>query len=177
VPENVIELRPSRSSDDREVISWFETPAELRRFAGDAVAWPLTAVQLDAWRADPELIAWSAWVSLPHEEAIVGHAQLIRRGPARGHLARVAVAPTRRGQGHGRAIVTAVLAHAASLGLDLVTLNVYRDNERGIRLYRSLGFEELDSPADQAPSLTLCLARSTSSAATSSSPGGGGAGS
>ena len=145
----VIELRPFSSSDDVKLLSWFDTAADLHRFAGDAIAWPLTRAQLDEWRADPQITAWSAWPVPSEGEASVGHAQLLSRELGTGHLARIAVAPSRQGHDYGRAIVAAVLAKAHALGLHFVTLNVYRDNERANRLYRSLSFVELNSPADR----------------------------
>ena len=145
----VIELRPFSSSEDVKLLNWFDTAADLHRFAGDGIAWPLTRAQLDEWRADPQITAWSAWPVPSEGEASVGHAQLLSRELGTGHLARIAVAPSRQGHGYGRAIVAAVLAKAHALGLHFVTLNVYRDNERAIRLYRSLSFVELSSPAER----------------------------
>jgi [ribosomal protein S18]-alanine N-acetyltransferase len=145
----VVELRPFSSSDDLELLSWFQTAADLRRFAGDGVGWPLTRAQLDEWRVDPRIAAWSAWSCAVEDETVVGHAQLISSDPDSGHLARLAVAPSFQGHGYGRAVVAAVLANACLLGLQFVTLNVYRDNERAIRLYRSLGFVELSSPGSR----------------------------
>jgi ribosomal protein S18 acetylase RimI-like enzyme len=138
----MLQLRLFRAADDAELLSWFSSREELRRFAGDNVAWPLTVDQLDRWRADPQVVAWSACPA-PRTDVVVGHVQLVRTEPTTGLLARVAVSPDRRGQGLGTALVTAALEQAQQLGVRRLRLNVDRDNDPAIRLYASLGFDDL----------------------------------
>ena len=138
----MLQLRPFRPPDDAQLLSWFSTEEQLRRFAGDSIAWPLTVDQLDLWRADPQIVGWSA-CRAARPDVIVGHAQLVRTEPTAGLLARVVVAPDRRGQGLGTALVAAALERAEQLGVRFVRLNVDRDNDPAIRLYASLGFDDL----------------------------------
>ena len=98
--------------------------------------------QLHRWHDDPRVRAWSA-CSPADAKLLLGHVQLVQIGAAAGRLARVAVEPGSRGRGHGRALVAAALERARALGFDSVELNVHRDNERAVRLYASLGFQEL----------------------------------
>jgi ribosomal protein S18 acetylase RimI-like enzyme len=74
---------------------------------------------------------------------------VVRTELASGRLARVAVAPSSRGRGHGRALVTAALERARSLGIESMTLNVSEDNEPALRLYTSLGFTDLGPLTDR----------------------------
>ena len=60
-----------------------------------------------------------------------------------GSITNVATHPAARRQGLGRAVVSALLAHAPSLGLSDVYLEVRLSNEAAIALYRALGFEEI----------------------------------
>jgi GNAT superfamily N-acetyltransferase len=59
--------------------------------------------------------------------------------------------PERRGQGLGRAAVSAVLAELVRIGIRDIVLNVRQDNAPAIRLYEKLGFERycgfLEGPA------------------------------
>jgi len=45
------------------------------------------------------------------------------------------------GQGHGNALVTWALSEAKARGIRSVSLRVWRENQRAIRLYRRHGFE------------------------------------
>src|SRR5690606_29867609 len=56
----------------------------------------------------------------------------------------VIVAPEARGQGHGRAIMEAVLAWSAAQS-DALAIQVLRDNAPAVALYQSLGFSYLYS--------------------------------
>jgi GNAT superfamily N-acetyltransferase len=70
----------------------------------------------------------------------VGFAFLGVRG-ARGWIGGMGVLPHRRREGHGRALMNAVLDAAAAQGLTHVQLEVLADNHRARDLYVSLGFE------------------------------------
>jgi len=56
------------------------------------------------------------------------------------HLMHIATHPTERRRGAGRALMEALLAHAAEVNSRLVLLEVRRTNRAAIRLYRSFGF-------------------------------------
>ena len=59
------------------------------------------------------------------------------------HLLNVAVHPERRGLGHGRALVGAVVAEAEEARTRVVYLEVRAGNVIARRLYRQLGFRDL----------------------------------
>ena len=58
-----------------------------------------------------------------------------------GHITNIAVEESQRGRGVGRQLTKGLLQYAANLGVDYMTLEVRRSNERAQRLYQTLGFE------------------------------------
>ena len=57
-----------------------------------------------------------------------------------GHITNIAVLKEYRGQGIGRKVTEALLQYASNLGVQYMTLEVRRSNERAQNLYKSLGF-------------------------------------
>lgn len=80
---------------------------------------------------------------VPGMRAIAGTAQLDQLGPARcrhvGVLS-LGVHPEAQRQGIGRALMLALIEHAAQSGLIRLELYVRSDNERARALYQTLGF-------------------------------------
>lgn len=82
-------------------------------------------------------------------ETLAGIASITRNTAAKkrslhtGELA-VSIALPFRGKGHGQVLLTTLIQEAKKHihGLRSITLDVYSDNERGIKLYQSLGFKE-----------------------------------
>ena len=63
--------------------------------------------------------------------------------PDEAHITSLAVAGEARRRGHGRRLVTALVALAGSLGLEAVTLEVRASNGAARALYAGCGFEEV----------------------------------
>jgi ribosomal protein S18 acetylase RimI-like enzyme len=61
----------------------------------------------------------------------------------------VAVLPSHRGRGVGRALLEAAQAHARQLGCCKLTLEVQQDNDPALRLYARFGFDDLRFGASQ----------------------------
>lgn len=59
-----------------------------------------------------------------------------------GQITNIAVHPNARRGGHGRAILTALIADAIQKGLEQIALEVRRSNEAAIALYQGAGFFE-----------------------------------
>lgn len=59
------------------------------------------------------------------------------------HLLNITVAPAWQNRGHGSALLDAVQAHAAALGLGALWLEVRDSNHRARDLYRRRGFAEV----------------------------------
>lgn len=65
---------------------------------------------------------------------------LLRQGKRHGFLDNVVTHPELRGQGHGKAVVTAALAHAWALDCHHVLMQSGRADRRVHRFYERLGF-------------------------------------
>lgn len=139
-------LRPFAAADDEELLAWFGSPHELRLFAGDSLRWPVGADQLERIRADRTVSAWTATLG----DEVAGHVELTwlaEAGWAR--LARVALAPRRRGQGLGPTLVAAAVAQARAAGMKGVDLRVYADNAPARRTYAAVGFVDIGADRSQ----------------------------
>ena len=141
-------LRAFAAGDDAALIGWIASASELERFAGPTLAWPLTSAQLEALRADPRVHAWTAYTDRVARSP-VGHVEVVRVAAGTGRLARVLLAPARRGEGLGAPLVAAATAYATALGMARLELNVFADNAAAIRAYRRLGFADAgEHPGD-----------------------------
>jgi GNAT superfamily N-acetyltransferase len=150
-------LLSQADSDPREVI-------KVRvRAATQADAPLLPAIERsagEAFRAIPEL-AWIAdgavqsveahqafaragtsWVVVDQDEQIVGFLSAERCGGEL-HVWEIAVRRDQQGQGAGRALIDAALAHAKDHGLTAVTLTTFRDVPWNEPLYAHFGFVTL----------------------------------
>ncbi len=150
-------LRPFEPRDDRELIGWFASAAELKRFAGSSLRWPLDERQLQAVRDGPNLAAFSAYLP-PSPYPTCGHVEVVRlaeRGVVR--LARVGLAPHVRGHGHGRELIALALEEARRWRARHVDLFVFEDNEPARRLYDSFGFRQIGVDPTDPTSLRMSL--------------------
>lgn len=68
---------------------------------------------------------------------------LLRALPPEGEILTFAIAPKAQGQGHGRALLSALMAKARDLGIAHLFLEVAAQNIRAQRLYRAGGFVEI----------------------------------
>jgi ribosomal protein S18 acetylase RimI-like enzyme len=138
-PVKGLRLREFVEADDGEVTSWFADAGELRFFAGPRLRWPLDAGQWRSIRMDASVTSWT--VVIGEDPTPVGHAEMVRESSAVVRLARLAIAPTIRGRGIGRAVMAQLIDKCREAGYSLVTLAAHPDNSSAIRAYRTLGFE------------------------------------
>jgi putative acetyltransferase len=98
-------------------------------------------VDLEA-RADRynELIDQDALWVLEHQDKIVGYAAAPETVPGVLSIG-MAILAEARGQGGGRALLTAIKDHAHKTGAHKISLEVWTDNARAIALYAAAGFE------------------------------------
>jgi [ribosomal protein S18]-alanine N-acetyltransferase len=87
-----------------------------------------------------ELIAQDALWVLEHENRVVGYAAAPESVPGVLSMG-MAILPEARGQGGGRALLTAVQDHARAMNAHKISLEVWTDNARAIALYAAAGFE------------------------------------
>lgn len=107
--------------------------------AGDAA--PLAALHAacfpDAWdeKALRDLFAADAF-AFHHDNGFV----MARVAGGEAEILTLAVAPTARGKGLGRALLQAAIGKARDLGADAMFLEVGADNPAALALYAGLGF-------------------------------------
>jgi len=150
-------LRPFEARDDGELISWFTSAEELRRFAGSSLRWPLDERQLQAVRNGPNLSPFTAYQP-PDPDPPLGHIELVRLPePGAMRFARVALAPGLRGRGLGRELIALAIDQARRWEARHVDLFVFEDNEPALRLYRSFGFRQIGVDPTDSTSLRMNL--------------------
>jgi ribosomal protein S18 acetylase RimI-like enzyme len=74
-----------------------------------------------------------------------GSVALTVEGPAEGRLRWVVLDPALRGHGLGRRMVSEVVAEGDALGLELIDLQTFSDLQTAGGIYRSLGFEVVET--------------------------------
>lgn len=123
------------------VASWAASAQEARHWCSrDHVS---AAVVAD-WSATPDVVAYTF---VEHDQ-VVGYGELwIDADEEEVELARLIVAPARRGQGLGRRLAAALTAQALT-HYPAVFMRVYPDNEPALRCYAAAGFTPV--PQDQA---------------------------
>lgn len=146
----MLTLRTFESADDDVLIGWFPDEQALRRWAGPGPSWPLDRRQLARRRADPAVLAWTAYLDGAPDES-VGHIELERTGPGQGRIDRVAIAPEHRGRRLAGVLVRAALDEARALGVEAVDLLVFAGNHPAIRTYRAVGFADRGAIAPDYP--------------------------
>ncbi len=139
-----LSLTPFAPSHFDTLASWFHSEREAVQWGGPLLSYPIPTSTLQSM-IDPvggDRPGREAWMALDADGGCVGHAQLIydwRNGNA--ILARVAIAPDRRGQGLAQPMLSLVLARGfARPDLERVELNVFAWNTPALRAYLALGF-------------------------------------
>ena len=138
-------LRPATLADLAQVTSWIASVADCELWAGCRVSFPITMTAL----TDQISFAPTTTFSLVDEDCLLGFGQLVAKANGRGHLARLIVHPDHRGQGHGDALVRALIDLAVDQRFAPISLNVYRANGPAVALYRKVGFAEVPRPPDE----------------------------
>jgi ribosomal protein S18 acetylase RimI-like enzyme len=129
-------LEPFDESQAAVVLGWIRSREEADRWAS-AGHRDLEPALLREWHADPEVRPF-LWLEdgLP-----VAYGEVWDEAEAdEAELARIVVAPERRGAGIGRAFVGLLVEQARAAGFDDVWLRVVPDNAPAIACYRGAGF-------------------------------------
>ena len=127
-----------------ELASWFTSEADVVRWGGSQLHYPLDAAQLDTMVGcgTTDRPGISSWM-ISDGADLVGHGQLRfdwRNGNAT--LTRIAVAPARRGAGLAGPIVDRLIGLAfAYPDIARLELNVFALNRPAIRTYERAGFK------------------------------------
>ena len=147
-------FRRAKLTDLQQVATWVETAAACRLWAGSRVSFPLDTGNLAAelnWAASDSLVMVDA------DDQLLAFGQLFDTPGGGVHLARIIVAPQRRGVGLGRQFVNYLLRSSLKRKPTNISLNVAADNVQAKQLYRSLGFVPTERPAGQAATTALYM--------------------
>ncbi|NLW50135.1 MAG: GNAT family N-acetyltransferase [Candidatus Brocadiaceae bacterium] len=78
------------------------------------------------------------------DEQVVGYiCNRVYRDQRIGHIANLAVALAHQGQGIGKMLISAALAHLRDCGMRYARIETLESNARGCKLYPSFGFKEV----------------------------------
>ncbi|WP_254766759.1 GNAT family N-acetyltransferase [Salinilacihabitans rarus] len=134
-----VRVRPYRPSDRDRLFEMYEDFDPNHRAQGIP---PLTATRRENW-LDRLLEEGTNFVA-EREGRIVGHSLYVPSSRPEPELA-VFVHQAFHGRGIGTALCECVVASAAARGRDALVLEVEQCNRVAVRLYRSLGFETVET--------------------------------
>ncbi len=118
----------------RELVSFFAGDvASLAILHAAAFAQPWDAKALQGLLSGPGVFAFAAPSGFVLARAAGGEAEILT----------LAVLPSARGRGLGRALMQAAANHAATLGADSLFLEVGQENPAALALYTGLGFQRV----------------------------------
>jgi ribosomal protein S18 acetylase RimI-like enzyme len=129
-------LIPAVASDVDVLMRWFPTADATAQWGGPRFRFPFTR---QSFLEDCHWASMASYVQREGDELLAFGQFYERYG--RINLARLAVDPGRRGEGHGGRLVRALLDESKRhLDNSEYSLFVYRDNEPALRCYRAAGF-------------------------------------
>ncbi|TQO23841.1 mycothiol synthase [Paramicrobacterium agarici] len=137
VNRNVAEFE--RLDPERDAHAWVQLNARV--FADHPEQGRITLADLEARMAEPWFRADDVLVARSETGELIGYNWLKITGDI-GEIYVLGVDSERAGKGLGRSLTQAGLAHMKTRGCRVAALYVDGDNERAMRLYRSLGFAD-----------------------------------
>ncbi|MCX7172345.1 MAG: GNAT family N-acetyltransferase [Proteobacteria bacterium] len=133
-------LRSPIPSNYATIASWIPDAAACARWAGPLLRFPFSPAELPDLLGGDTATSYSMVGDSPE---LLGFGQLVKPEQSVLRLARIIVAPDKRGLGLGACLCRLLLTEASSYtGVERLTLGVYRDNPAAIALYSKLGFAE-----------------------------------
>jgi ribosomal protein S18 acetylase RimI-like enzyme len=132
-------LRKAKVTDLKTIILWIPDELACKIWAGPKVRFPLSIESLskDIGFSDNNSYC------LIKSEAMIGFGQLLPKEKDRLHFARIIVDPSKRAMGYGKRLCSELLQIATQKGYHKISLNVYRNNTRALKLYENFGFREI----------------------------------
>lgn len=152
-----MKLSVAIESDINHLMSWFPDKRSVDIWGGPNFRYPFTPMtfQEDAhWREmDTYSLADPSGQMLAFGQFYERHGRI--------NLARLVVAPDRRGEGLGKHLVALLMDRGReTFPLEEFSLYVYHDNHAAVSCYTSLGFEEHERPVgDEIPDNCVYMTR------------------
>jgi len=148
-----MDLRPFDVARLPELMRWFPDSHATTVWGGPGFRFPFSE---STFREDARIDSLASRGLHDVEGNFVGFGQFYER-VGRCHLGRLVIAPDRRGEGLGTALVRALCVEGSqSLDLDTFSLFVLPGNERATRLYAKLGFVTATYP-EPSPLFVDCV--------------------
>ena len=115
----------------------------ITEFAGDAA--PLAALHAQCFPDPWDAAAITALLATPGTFAFHSHDGFVlaRAAGGEGEILTLAVSPSARGRGLGRALLQAAMTKSKALGAETMFLEVGVDNPAALALYAALGFAKV----------------------------------
>lgn len=141
----MIELKPFRRQDAKEIVKWIRDEEEVRLWSGNTfkvypIQWKDLADHYENLSKDGTCIPMCAW----DQDGIFGHFFLKYLDSERKHMriGFIIVDDYCRGLGYGKAMVQKAMEYAfLELGIEDVTLGVFEQNKAAHQCYLTVGFE------------------------------------
>ena len=140
-----LQVERFRNKDAGKVCSWITSEAEMVKWAGPSLSWPITQKQfrehLRVVKTKPETL-YSFGLYRGNE--LIGYCELagINRKFQSAHLSRVIISPKHRNKGLAQIMIDRVLGFGfVELGLNRIGLGVFDFNKPAIKCYKKVGFK------------------------------------
>ncbi|WP_084407379.1 GNAT family N-acetyltransferase [Aestuariibacter salexigens] len=150
--KNTLLIKKPDTADWCELLSWFTNQEQFTQWAGPNLSIPQSATQLKSQLTANNVVN----CAFTYNDKLAGFGQFTTK-PTHIHLSRLAVSPSLRGKGLGKALVMALLTQAnRTFRAKPASLFVYQNNKAALRCYEALGFTQTALP-DWASAAPGCL--------------------
>ena len=142
-----MKFRPYKEEDAKEILTWIKNEREFRLWSADRYKnYPITEEDINNNYIESKKTSNFYAFTLEDEGKIIGH--LILRIPGENkeiiRLGYIIVDSSIRGKGYGKKLIEEAIEYAKNeLGAKEINLGVFTNNEKALKCYKSIGFEEI----------------------------------
>jgi ribosomal protein S18 acetylase RimI-like enzyme len=127
-----------------ELLTWVNSSAQMRDWAGPNIRYPCTLSTLEH---DLFSKAWPSFSLVSSRDEMIGFGQYYSR-LERCHLCRLIIAPAHRSKGLARRLIEEISNQGRQFSeLESTSLFVYENNYAAINAYKKCGFRVCDYPS------------------------------
>lgn len=132
-----LQLALANINEMLQLRTWFHNAAQQQSWGGDNFDYPCTELRFFELLCRPGTTGYSLLNSA--NEELIGFGQICDRFNYH-HLARLAILPTRRGNGLAKLLINELIIRALQQERRDISLYVHRHNDIALRCYKSIGF-------------------------------------
>lgn len=142
-----MKFRPYKEEDAKEILTWIKNERELRLWSANRYKnYPISPSDINNNYIESKKISNFYAFTLEDDGKIIGH--LILRIPGENketiRLGYIIVDSSIRGKGYGKKLIEEAIEYAKNeLGAKEINLGVFTNNEKALKCYKSIGFEEI----------------------------------